>query len=108
MRSGSGRSSSARASANGYAASSAAACSLSVTTGARLEAAARGSVRESLSQIDGDDEQEDQECRDHVDDRRLGRAEQVVEDPQRQRLHAGSGGERGDDDLVEAQGEGQE
>ena len=53
-------------------------------------------------------ESDDQHRRDDVDHRRLVGPGQVAEDPQRQGLHAGAGGERRDDDLVERQREGQQ
>src|SRR3954465_10997916 len=66
-----------------------------------LEAAAAGVGGDSLGQVDGEDGEDDQDRRQHVDHGGLVGAEQVLEDPDRQRLDARPGGERGHDDLVE-------
>ena len=71
-------------------------------------AALRGRADQLLGEVDRDDRQHDQHRADHVDDRRLVGPEQVLEDPDRQGLYAGAGGERGHDDLVEAQRERQQ
>ena len=50
----------------------------------------------------------DHDHRDDVDDRQLVGAEEVAEDPDRQGFFAGADRERGDDDLVEGEGEGEQ
>ena len=72
------------------------------TGGGRLRA------RQPVRKVDRDHRQHDHEHRDRVDDRQVVRAGEVVQDPLRQRLDPRARGERGDDDLVEAQGEGEE
>jgi len=64
--------------------------------------------RQALGEPDGDDRDQDQEDRDHVDDGGLVGAGEVGEDPEGEGLVAGSGGEGGDDDLVEGESEGEE
>ena len=54
--------------------------------GQRAPASPGVSAGEPLGQVDRDRRQQDQHGRDHVDDRRLVGPEQVLEDPDRQRL----------------------
>lgn len=61
--------------------------------------------RQPLGDVHRHDGQDHHDDGHHVDDRHLVGPEDVVEDPLRQGLDAGSRGERGDDDLVEGQRE---
>ena len=63
---------------------------------------------QAVGEVDGDDRDQDHDHGDDVDDRQLVGAEEVGEDPDRQGLFAGADRERGDDDLVEGEGEGEQ
>ena len=63
---------------------------------------------EAVGEVDGDDRDQDHDHGDGVDDRQLVGAEEVAEDPDRQGFLAGADRERGDDDLVEGEGEGEQ
>ena len=63
---------------------------------------------EAVGEVDGDDRDQHDEHGDDVDDRQLAGPEEVVEDPDRQRLVAGAEREAGDDDLVEGEREGEQ
>src|SRR5437773_1395211 len=73
--------------------------------GARKPAGPLG--RQALGQPDRDQRHDDHEQRDHIDDRLRDRAEEVREDPDRERLLR-AGGEDRDDDLVPGEGEREE
>src|SRR5437868_1223119 len=62
---------------------------------------------EPVCDVDGNDREQDDDHGDDVGDRQLLAAEEVVEDPDRQGLLATAEGERGDDDLVEREREGE-